>query len=46
MKKKTYIQPTMKAVALRGPRMMISGSETLNSYDKGNDIMIGDTDDK
>jgi len=46
MKKKTYITPTMKAVALRGPGMMISGSRTLNSYDKGDDIMIGDTDDE
>ena len=44
MKKKTYIQPKMKAVAFRGPRMMIRGSNTMREYRRGDDIIIGDKD--
>lgn len=49
--KKTYIQPKMKAVALKGPSMMTSGSYTVTKFrrsdDKNNyDITIGDTDDE
>ena len=42
--KKTYKRPQTRAVALRGPVLMLSGSDTVKEYRHGNDITIGDTD--
>ena len=47
--KKTYIQPKMKAVALRSPSMMVSGSTKVNNFRRRDnnhnyDITIGDED--
>ena len=46
MKKKTYITPKMKAVALRGPRLMLGGSDNVRNYKRGDkyNINIGDED--
>lgn len=44
MKKKTYIKPKVEAVVVIGPRLMLGGSNTVNPYDNGGDIPIGDGD--
>lgn len=44
--KKEYITPKVKAVALRSPNMMTSGSYTMRSFTQGEDTTIGDTDEE
>ena len=44
--KKTYQNPQVDIVILRGPALMLSGSETVNEYQKGADFSIGDTDEE
>jgi len=45
MKKKTYMKPQTCIVLLRGPLVMLSGSNNVIDYDDGYDIIIGDEDD-
>ena len=45
MKKKTYIKPQVEAVVVIGPRLMLGGSNTVNGYQEGGEIPIGDGDD-
>ena len=40
--KKTYKRPQTRAVALRGPVLMLTASVEVNEYRSGNDISIGD----
>lgn len=42
--KKTYQNPQIRIVALQGPAVMLTGSETVNKYTKGEDFNIGDVD--
>lgn len=42
--KKTYQNPQIRIVALQGPAVMLTGSESVNEYTKGQDIIIGDVD--
>ena len=42
--KKTYIKPKIKAVVNIRPRLMLSGSNTVNYYVDDTDIVIGDSD--
>lgn len=42
--KKTYIKPKIEAVINIGPRLMLSGSNTVNGYTPEEDIYIGDSD--
>ena len=44
MKKKSYQRPDAGIVAIDGPRLMLQGSTTVNSYQQGNDIVVGDVD--
>ena len=43
---KIYENPQTRIVFLRGPVLMLGGSNTVNDYQRGseNDILIGDTD--
>lgn len=41
--KKTYLNPTIKTVAVQGPVLMVGGSQTVNSYSKKT-ITVGDED--
>jgi len=40
--KKKYNNPQTRIVVLRGPVLMLRGSNTVNDYNHGNDIGIGD----
>ena len=42
--KKTYIKPKIETVVVIGPRVLLGGSNTVNSYENGDDINIGDSD--
>ena len=42
--KKTYEKPKMRTVLLRGPVLMLSGSNTVNEYNRGSDFYVGDED--
>lgn len=44
--KKTYIKPKIEAVVTIGPRLMLSGSNTVNEFEYNSEdpINIGDTD--
>ena len=44
--KKKYITPEIEAVILIGPMLMTSGSQKVQEYTQGADILIGDTDDE
>lgn len=44
MKKKTYTKPQVQAILLRGPLVMLEGSNTVNTYKSGGSINIGDSD--
>jgi hypothetical protein len=44
MKKKIYSTPQTKTVHLRGPVVMLEGSNEVSSFNNGNDIYIGDED--
>ena len=44
MKKNTYIKPKTYTVLLRGPVVMLEGSNEVSSFKNGNDIYIGDED--
>ena len=44
--KKKYNNPQTRTVVLRGPVLMLGGSDTVNEYRRGNDISVGDTDDE
>ena len=44
MKKNTYIKPKTKTVHLRGPVVMLEGSNDVRGFDTGEDIYIGDED--
>ena len=39
---KIYEPPQTRIVFLRGPMLMLSGSNTVNDYNHGSDIRIGD----
>lgn len=43
--KKKYITPQMQTVLFRAPVVMLEGSNTVNNYENGGDIYIGDGDD-
>ena len=42
--KKKYIPPQSRTVLLPSPVVMLTGSNSVNDYDPGDDIPIGDTD--
>lgn len=42
--KKTYQNPQIHIVALQGPAVMLTGSESVKEYKKGQDFNIGDVD--
>ena len=42
--RKTYEKPKMRTVLLRGPVLMLGGSNQVNDYNRGSDIYVGDTD--
>ena len=42
MKKNTYIKPKTYTVLLRGPVVMLGGSNDVRGFDPGEDIYIGD----
>jgi len=42
--KKTYIKPKIETFVVIGPRVLLSGSNTVNEFDNGDDILIGDND--
>lgn len=42
MKKNTYIKPKTYTVLLRGPVVMLEGSNDVRGFDPGEDIYIGD----
>lgn len=44
MKKKIYSTPQTKTVHLRGPVVMLEGSNDVRGFDPGKDIYIGDED--
>lgn len=44
MKKNTYIKPKTYTVLLRGPVVMLKGSNDVRGFDTGEDIYIGDED--
>ena len=44
MKKKIYSTPQTKTVHLRGPVVMLEGSNDVRGFKNGNDINIGDED--
>lgn len=47
MKRKSrYIKPLSRIVLLHGSMLMTYGSNTVNDYTQGSDIMIGDSDDE
>lgn len=44
MKKKTYTKPEVRTVLYSGPVVMLGGSNTVNEYQEGGIITVGDTD--
>lgn len=42
--KKSYITPKTCAVPLKGPVLMVQGSQTVNGYENEKSFTIGDTD--
>lgn len=44
MEKRNYIKPQMRSILLKDPVLVYDGSNTVNEYTKGSDIMIGDED--
>lgn len=44
MKKKAYTKPETRTVLYGGPVVMLGGSNTVNPYDNGGEIIIGDDD--
>ena len=42
--KKTYIKPKTGTVVIIGPRLMLTGSNNVNEFSKGDDIFMGDKD--
>lgn len=42
--KKKYITPQMQTVLFRAPVVMLEGSNTVNNYENGGNINIGDSD--
>lgn len=40
--KKKYITPQMQTVLFRAPVVLVSGSNNVNNYENGYDVMIGD----
>lgn len=44
--KKTYEKPQMVTVFLQGPALMLGGTQSVNNYNKGEDIKVGDNDDE
>lgn len=40
--KKKYIPPQSRTILLPSPVVMLSGSNSVNVYDSGDDIVIGD----
>ena len=42
--KKKYIKPQTQAVLFHAPVVMLGGSNQVNGYQNGSDIIIGDTD--
>lgn len=41
--KKKYIPPQSRTVLLPSPVVMLTGSNSVNDYDSGGDIPIGDS---
>ena len=44
MKKNIYMKPQAEVVFLRGPVVMLGGSDEVRSFSNGSDINIGDED--
>ena len=44
MKKKRYTKPQTQAVIFHAPVVMLGGSNQVNDYQNGSDIIIGDSD--
>lgn len=44
MKKKRYTKPQTETILLRGPVVMLNGSNQVNNYEDGGDFTIGDDD--
>lgn len=42
--KKTYVKPQMCTILLHSHPLMLGGSNTVNDYNRGNDITVGDED--
>ncbi len=42
--KKKYITPQMQTVLFRAPVVMLEGSNTVNDFNNGGNIYIGDSD--
>lgn len=45
MKKKRYTKPQTETILLRGPVVMLGGSNTVQEFGNGGDVLIGDYDD-
>jgi hypothetical protein len=45
MKKKSYISPKTYTVLLKGPALMLQGSNTVNDFGNEEEFIIGDPDD-
>lgn len=43
MKKKIYTKPQTETIYLRGPVVMLGGSNTVKDYENGDEIIIGDS---
>ena len=44
--KNTYEKPQTHAVLLHGPALMLGGSNEVNNYNRGDDINVGDNDER
>ena len=42
--RKKYESPKARVILLHGPALMLGGSNSVNDYNKGSDINIGDED--
>lgn len=42
--KRTYKKPQIQTIPTEGPILMLQGTEVVNVFKKGNDIVIGDED--
>lgn len=40
--KKKYITPQMQTVLFRAPVVLVSGSNTVNDFENGYDVNVGD----